>query len=69
MAMEKERIEKFRYQQRAKELEKAVTPFLKVRFQNVLEAPIGHLIIHRHLIGREHFLKFIISTIWIMTLI
>ena len=38
MAMEKERVEKFRYQQRAKELEKAVTPFLKVRFQNVPQA-------------------------------
>ena len=55
--MEKERVENFRYQQRAKELEKAVTPFLKVRFQNVLEAPIGHLLIHRHLIGREHFFE------------
>ena len=45
MAMEKERVENFRYQQRAKELEKAVTPFLKVRFQNVLQALIGHLVI------------------------
>ena len=43
--MEKERVENFRYQQRAKELEKAVTPFLKVRFQNVLQALIGHLVI------------------------
>ena len=44
MAMEKERIENFRYQQRSKELEKAVTPFLKGRFQNDFDALNGHLI-------------------------
>ena len=74
MAMEKERIENFRYQQRSKELEKAVTPFLKGRFQNEFVALNGHLIVQssmtiRHLIGRDSFLlegtflKFKISTI------
>ena len=47
MAMEKERIENFRYQQRSKELEKAVTPFLKGRFQNDFVALNGHLIVQR----------------------
>ena len=43
--MEQERIENFRYQQRSKELEKAVTPFLKARFQNEFVALNGHLIV------------------------
>ena len=64
--MEKERVENFRYQQRAKELEKAVTPFLKVRFQNLIQALIGHLVIQPSF---NWFLNFQISTIWIMTLI
>ena len=33
MQIEKDRVEKFRYQQRTKQLEKAVTPFIKASFQ------------------------------------
>ena len=33
MQIEKDRVEKFRYQQRTKQLEKAVTPFIKDGFQ------------------------------------
>ena len=35
MQIEKDRIEKFRYQQRTKQLEKAITPFIKASFQKV----------------------------------